>query len=123
MTQTPPGTERTNGGFESKVLVLLHDEDYWNYFSISEERARERWPAAHVVGGLHYGVSTELYGGFTYLKMRVRLRTARSCAMLIALLLQDFVGIHDQCSTDIIRAFYSEGAVSRSAATIGFSSD
>ncbi|RDX45655.1 hypothetical protein OH76DRAFT_1533391 [Lentinus brumalis] len=56
-----------------KVLVLLHDKDYWNYFSVSETTARERWPTASLVGGLHYG---------------------------------DLAMDYDQCSFDIIQAFY-----------------
>ena len=40
-----------------KVLILLHDRDYWNYFAVSEETAHELWPTANIVGGLHYGVS------------------------------------------------------------------
>ncbi|KAI0715936.1 hypothetical protein C8T65DRAFT_642985 [Cerioporus squamosus] len=61
-----------------KVLVLLRDKDYWNYFSVSETTAHGRWPAASVVGGLRYG---------------------------------DLTLDHDQCSFNIIKAFYDTGTV------------
>ncbi|RPD60330.1 hypothetical protein L227DRAFT_611288 [Lentinus tigrinus ALCF2SS1-6] len=60
----------------NKVLVLLRDQDYWNYFSVSEDTAHQRWPTANVVSGLHYG---------------------------------DLALDHDQCSYDIIKAFYGTG--------------
>ena len=41
-----------------KVLILLHEKDFWHYFSVDEDLARERWPASTIVSGLHYGVSS-----------------------------------------------------------------
>ncbi|TFK81149.1 hypothetical protein K466DRAFT_656297 [Polyporus arcularius HHB13444] len=51
----PLGDTYRSSNEDTQVLILLRDQDYWNYFAVSEELARERWPAASVVGGLHYG--------------------------------------------------------------------
>ncbi|TFK82487.1 hypothetical protein K466DRAFT_655693 [Polyporus arcularius HHB13444] len=50
-----PGGADEQFDLHDKVLVLLHDKDYWNYFSVSDTTARLRWPTASLVDGLHYG--------------------------------------------------------------------
>ncbi len=55
----PLGDTYLSSNEDTQFLILLRDQDYWNYFAVSEELARLRWPAASVVGGLHYGVSPD----------------------------------------------------------------
>ncbi|KAI0760764.1 hypothetical protein C8Q74DRAFT_253767 [Fomes fomentarius] len=46
---------QANLDLSKKVLVLLHEKDYWTYFSVAESDARQIWPGANVFGDMPYG--------------------------------------------------------------------